>query len=306
MKRIALYLLATLILNPAFLTSGQAQSTKLTIGRSVGNDALPLIIAKEKDIFARHGLDVTLLSIPVPSNIGPSLISGSLQIGGGTPISMLQAAEAGLRFKVVTGGTRYRADNPSTGLLSRSGISVTKPADLVGKKVAVPGLNSGNYMLLLKWLKDAGVPAERVTFVEAPVPSMGDMLKGGTIDVAVINDPNRSRIVAAGNAVMSVPFVAEINPDIVNIFWIANEKWANTNKEAVQRFRAAVAEALTWMAQNPAEAEDIEKRTLGSSSPRLPPYSQNVSVGDLRFYENLGRELGFLQNAQNLDQMVPD
>jgi NitT/TauT family transport system substrate-binding protein len=293
--------LATFLLPAA---GASAQPTKIVVGRSVSSDALPVVLADEQGFFAKRGLDVKVIIIPVPSNIGPLLVSGSIQIGGGTPIGMLQGVEAGLPFKVVAGGTRFSADNPTAGLVTRIGVKVEKPADLIGKKVAVPGLNSGNYMLMLKWLKNADVPANKVTFLEAPLPQMGDMLKSGNIDAAVINDPNRARVASSGNGTLSVPYMTEVNPDAVNIFWMANAKWADENQSAVHSFREALNDAIKFIKENPEKARDLEIKMLGSASPRLPTYNVDMKPQDIDFFIALGRELGVLEKAHDTSTLI--
>jgi NitT/TauT family transport system substrate-binding protein len=287
-----------------FAVCASAQPTKIIVGRSVSSDALPAVVADEQGFFAKRNLDVKLIVIPVPSNIGPALVSGSIQIGGGTPIGMLQGLEAGLPFKVVSGGSRMSADNPTAGLVTRIGVKVERPADLIGKKVAVPGLNSGNYMLMLKWLKDAKVPANKITFVEAPLPQMGEMLKGGLIDAAVINDPHRARAVATGNGTLSVPYMTEVNPDAVSIFWIASSKWAEANKDAVRRFREAVNDGVEFIKTNPEKAKELEIKMLGYGSPRLPTYNVDVTPKDLEFFVALGRELGVLTKSHDATSLI--
>src|SRR3954465_14936121 len=107
-----------------------AQGTKITVAHATASDFLPAFVAKEKGIFAKHGLDVTL---QVYANIAltpAALMSNSIQIGPTTPTNVLLAAEAGLDVVGVLGGSRLQKSNPRIYLVTRPGFTLNKPDDL--------------------------------------------------------------------------------------------------------------------------------------------------------------------------------
>src|SRR4030095_11374575 len=120
-------------------------------------------------------------------------------IGMGTGSMLVQTAEAGLGLVAITGASRVVKNNSVVSLVARSGENIKSAADLKGKKVGVPGLNSMLHVLFQKWLLDNKVPLNQVTMIEAPFPQMNDMLKGGTIDAAVAIEPFRARMLSAKN-----------------------------------------------------------------------------------------------------------
>ena len=166
-----------------------AQPAKITIAHATASDFLPAFVAKEKGIFAKHGLDVTL---QVYANIAltpAALMSNQIQIGATTPTNVLLAGEAGLDVVGVVGGSRLQKTNPRIYLVSRPGFTITKPDDLRGKKVGVPGLNAIIDLFFRKWLINNKVPVKDVTIVEALLPQMPDMLKGGLVDAVAPIEP---------------------------------------------------------------------------------------------------------------------
>ena len=48
-----------------------------------------VFIAKEREIFTKNGLDVTLVSVPVAPKVPAALMSDSVQIGGATTSVLL-------------------------------------------------------------------------------------------------------------------------------------------------------------------------------------------------------------------------
>ncbi len=293
MKKLSGAALAGLAL-AALVQAASAEPAKLSIGQGVNGDFLTTYIAKDKGIFDKHNLDVTLVGVPVPSNIGPALVSGGIQIGAATPVATLQAREAGADIVVIAGNTRITKDNVTTSLVTRKGVTVKTAEDLKGRRVGVPGLNSGNYMLLAKWVLDRNVALKDVSFVEIGTPQMADLLRNGTVDAVVINEPSRTLMVNAGAGDLSVAYVAEVNPDAINIFWTAMGDWAATHHDTLAAFRAAQIEAMAFIKSNPDETRDVEKKHLNFNSPQLATFNPEVKPEDLVFFQKMGKQLGFL------------
>src|SRR5499427_10898796 len=122
--------------------SAGAQQLKANIGYIGAADFAPLFVAKDKGMFDKHGLDATLTRIQIAPNVGPAIISGDLQIGMGTAPNLLHAAEGGLPLVAIAGASRMKKNNPIAGLIGRTGFAYKTPADLRGKKIGSPGLNT--------------------------------------------------------------------------------------------------------------------------------------------------------------------
>ena len=290
----------------ALLAPAQAaDAQKVAIGLGFAIDHLPIYVAKDKGIFEKHGLDVTLRPVPLPSNIGPALVSGDIQIGAASGISIFQGREAGLNFVVVAGETRNDRNNVTTSLVTRKGETVTKPADLKGKKVGIAGLNSGNYIFLAKWLVDDNVALKDVTFVEVPTPRMGDLLKNNSVDVVILPDPLRLRIVESGVGEYSVPVPTEVNPDSPNIFWASMDEWAKKNPSIIKAFRLAFAEAAEFIKQDHAAAREIEMKYVKVASPNWPTWSVKITSDDIKFLVEMGRQIGMLKDPAPADILFP-
>src|ERR671920_185429 len=103
-KTLLLFLCAALI-SPALA------QTKVNIGYSPAADFTPVFAAKDKGLFEKRGLDVTLTRIALASNIPAALVSASLQIGMGTGSMLVQTAEAGLGLVAITGASRFQKAN---------------------------------------------------------------------------------------------------------------------------------------------------------------------------------------------------
>ena len=288
----------------AAVAAAAAQPVKVTIGYPPATDFLPAYVAKEKGFFDRHNIDATLTRLPVVTNIPPALVSGSVQIGMTTVPVLLQAVDGGLDFVIIAGAARHTKASPFISLMARKGVKIDKPADLAGKKVGVPGINSVIDVMLRKWLTNNKVPLKEVTIIEAPLPQLPDLLKIGSVDLVAIVEPFRSRILGGDIGTLAAEYFGEVDPDVLVSAWMVTGDWAKKNLEAVKNFRAAVDDGLAFIKDNPEEARAIEKKYLGFNSPRFPTFENKAKPEDLNVFIAIGKDLGLYRTALDPKKLV--
>jgi NitT/TauT family transport system substrate-binding protein len=285
-------------------SAGAQAQTKITVGYTAAGEFLPVFVAKEKGLFEKRGLDVTLTRVALASTVPAALISNSVQIGTGTGPGLLQAVEGGLDLVAVSAAARQRRDNPQISVLVRKDLKVAAPADFKGKKIGVPGLNSVIDVVFRKWLKDKGVALEQVSLVEAPFPQMSDLLRGGTLDAVAAIEPFRSKIEADGSGVRFADFFSEVQDNMLSGFWIATRSWAEANPAAVQAFREATKEAIAYIKANVDDAKVVEAKYLGVKAPGFPSFDVEVSPSDFEIYASIGKDLGLLRQKVDTSRLV--
>ncbi len=285
LKRWAFVLSALFLLSAGTVPSAFAQAPmKLTLAHGIASDFLVALVAKDKGIFEKHGLDVTLSVITNGALAPQALVSGSVQITFVSGPLLMLGEDGGLDLVVVSGMSRIQKVNPHSSLITKEGVSVTKASDLIGKRVAVPGINSSLDLVFKKWLLDSGVRLDQVTSVELPFAQMGDALKSGQIDAAFPVEPMLARMLAGGGLARSVDIQSTVNPDFAASFWSSTREWATANPKAVAAFRDAMAEALVFIRDNPQDAKAIELAHLKFNDPNWPTFSLHVSPADLQFW----------------------
>ena len=278
---------------------------KVEIGYASASDFLPAFIAKEKGCFEKRNLDVTLTRIPIVGNIPPALVAGSLQIGMSTATVLLQAVDGGIDLNVVAGATRMLKDNPTISLVARKESQIKSAADVKGKKIGVPGVNSVADVMFRKWLKNNGVNLNDVTFIETPLPQMNDLLRAGTVDGVLAVEPIRSRIVGSdiGYRTPEEYYVA-VSPDSILAFWIATAAWAKANPDVIAKFRECLADGLAFIKSNPDEAKAIEKQYLWLNTPVYPTMTTAAKAEDFQFFVALAREFGLIRKDIDVKTLV--
>jgi NitT/TauT family transport system substrate-binding protein len=304
-KRIAKRFFSLAVASAIMLSAGTGYAQeKVRIGYVPVSDYLPAFVAQDKGYFKAHGLNVELQRVPLISNIPPALLADDLQIGNNTPTGFLQAVDAGLDLVIVAGAARISKETNPVSLAVRPDAGIHTPADLKGKRLAVSGLRSSLDFLLRKWLEERGVDPKDIKFVEIGFPLQSDALKSKQIDAAVVAEPFRSRMYAAGIAEKLSDFLPEVANNQLGNFWQSTRKWAESHKPQIVALRESMQQAIDFMKDNEAEARQIEKDYLRLETPNLPNVVLNVKPEDLKFYLDLCRQYGVIEHDLDLSKLI--
>ena len=288
----------------ACLTPPAQAQTKLAVGWGIASDFLAVLTAKDEGIFAKHGLDVTMTLFANGGVMPQALVSGTIQIGFNTGPVLMLAEDGGIDMVVISGISRIQKTNPHSALVTRQGVTVTKPADLIGKRVADPGINSSLDLVMKKWLLDGGVKPDQVKVVELPFPLMGDNLKNGQIDAAFPVEPMLDKILASGAGTKSVDIQSAVSPDFAATFWSATREWATAHPEAIAAFRDSLADALTFIHDHPDDAKAIAIKYFHYADPSPPLPSLAVKLSDLQFWVDVCRQLDLIKKPIDVAALV--
>jgi NitT/TauT family transport system substrate-binding protein len=296
-------LLIALLVTGALAPAAQAQ-TKLTLAYGIASDFLVVLTARDEGIFAKHGLDVTMTAFTNGSLVPQAMVSNTAQIGFASGPVLMLAEDGGLDLTIISGISRIQKTNPHSALVMRAGVSVSKPSDLIGKRIADPGLNSSLDLVLKKWLVDGGVKLDQVKVVELPFQLMGDNLKNAQIDAAFPVQPMLDRIIASGAGTKSVDIQSAVNPDFAATFWATTRDWAKANPQAIAAFRDSLADALTFIRGNPEAVKEIQLKYFHYADPSLPTISFSVKLADLQFWYDICRQLDLVHKPIDTAALV--
>jgi NitT/TauT family transport system substrate-binding protein len=299
--RILLAAVAVCLAGPA------AAQTKISLGYTQANAFMAAFVAKDQGFFAKRGLDVTMQIVPQGSTIASAMAGGTLQAGTLTPPAFLLAVEGGIDAQVVAAATFQSKANPTIGVMAREGSNIKTAADIRGKRVGVPGLNGGNHIVAMKWLKNNGVDPKDVTVVETNFPQMGDLLKGGQVDVVVPVEPFITRI--QQSQVGYLVAVPTITDSFLESFYIMNRDFIQKNPKAAQDFRESIREAVAWIRHNEAEARKTQITYLklpeaAAQTIKLPTFAVDVKPQDMQFWIDLLKDFGVTKGTATTQQVL--
>ena len=284
------------------LMASPAQAAETIIFGAPAVDFLPVFVAADQGIFARHGLDVAVQILPNGGLVPAALISGAIQIGGvSTPI-LLQAAAGGLAIGTIAGAVVSNGGAGVGGVLGRNGVTLAEPADFLGRRVAVSSVGSFLHVLFRQWLTDRGADPNRVQFIETPFPQMADLLRAGQVDAAAAVEPFASRIRAAGVASDAAPILRDFPDDLLVNEYAVTAGWFAAHRGEAAEFRAALNEAITAIAADPARARAgfchyLKLSPEAAAAQPLSAYRTALVPAQITLWQQIGLRQGMIDRA---------
>lgn len=221
------------------MPAGMAQQkTELRIAYIPVVTWLPMLIANDTGVFEKNGLSITLTKFPNITNL-PQTLGKQFDLVPTTAPDVLNAVASGLNIAAVAGETVETKSNMSFQVMVRADSGINSPKDLVGKRIASPGVGSVMHIALLHQITQAGGDASTVNAVEVPFPNMMDQLKAGRIDAAEQLEPFVGQMLGAGFKSLGDPLLAVSDP-VLFPFWIADADWARAHRDVLKRFVASL------------------------------------------------------------------
>jgi nitrate/nitrite transport system ATP-binding protein len=235
------------------------EKVNLEIGFIPLTDCAPLVVAKEKGFFAKHGLEeVTLNREPSWKAIAKGVATGRLDAAGmvaGMPISLTIGAGNNPPIPMVSALTLSRNGNAITlskrlydegvRTLSDFKAALQRTPD----KVHTLGMvypSSMHNLVLRYWLASGGIDPDRdVALTVIPPPQMVANLKAGNIDGFCVGEPWNSRAVNEGHGFV-VTTDLDIFPGHIEKVLGVREEWANKYPETHLALVKALLEACEY------------------------------------------------------------
>ena len=223
-----------------FAAPTNAEQVKIAYS-GVSAAGTPLWLAKEEGIFAKHGLEADLVAVRSAPVQVTALVSNEAQFVRGSVSSMLTAAAQGAKLKILLS---LFAERASYDFLTSP--SITRPADLKGKKIGVQDFSGLLWTLTMLSLREMGLDPQRD---HINIQAIGDStviaqsLTTGIIDAAALDKLQSVRLQGLGIKVLldlsriafpSSPFMGA-------------EPFIEKSPQVVEKFIKALIEASTIM-----------------------------------------------------------
>jgi nitrate/nitrite transport system substrate-binding protein len=285
----------------AFAAEAGPEITTARLGYIALTDAAPLIVAKEKGYFAKHGMaDVEVLkqaswgatrdNLVLGSEGGgidgahiltpmPYLMSTGKVTQNGIPLPMVILARLNLDGQGISVAAEYKDLQIGADASALKAVFQAKKA--AGKEVkAAMTFPGGTHDVWLRyWLAAAGIdPDKDVSTIVVPPPQMVANMKVGTMDVFCVGEPWNAQLVNQGIGYTAVN-TGELWERHPEKSLGMRSTWVDKNPRAAKALLMAVLEAQQWCDR--AENKEEMCRILGTRA------WFNVPVADI-----LGRSRG--------------
>jgi NitT/TauT family transport system substrate-binding protein len=235
----------------------QAQERKIRFGVMKIGALSNAWLAQEQGFFKKHGVDVELVTIRSGAEGITAVQGGSIDVTLAIPSFAFSANERKFDLVLVMQNELASMAPPDTGgIVVAKDSKIQKLSDLVGGTVAVNSLHAQEAVDAQYLIRKAGVPKDKIKYVEVPFPSMWDVLSKKQADAAVAVDPFTTMMRQRGGRVIAWEYVDSIAGQPIGTFW-AKRAWAEKNADLLERFTAAMEESMAFMNADPARARSV-------------------------------------------------
>ncbi|MCP3803391.1 ABC transporter substrate-binding protein [Allokutzneria sp. A3M-2-11 16] len=225
--------------NPSSSPSPAPEKKRIRLGVLPVLGAAPLHLAIKEGAFAREGLEVDLVTIQGAGAAIPDLATGNLDIVFGNYVSFFTAeVKQTAKVKLVADG--YFAKPNTWMVLSGPNSRLSKPTDLVGKKVAVTTTNSLADLTIKSTVSANGGDEKSITFVEMPYTEMGEALNARRVDAALLSEPFITETMKKIGALPVFDAASGPTADIAISGYATTEEFATSSPKTVAAFQRAL------------------------------------------------------------------
>ncbi len=250
--------------------SGASGASGATTALTVGLGYIPSVqfaqfyLAQQAGYYAAAGLSVKL-----GNDIDPNLVTkigqGAIDIGEADGTSVIPAVSQGIPivYTATLSGTF-----PDV-VIAKASSGITKPADLKGKRIGIPGKFGSSWIMLQALLKSAGLTTSDVQIVDYPDFGQAAALQQGAVDAAtgfLNNEPIVLKNAGIDTVVLAVDAITPLQgPGLVT-----STATLKAKHDALAAFTRATLQAMDDITADPQKGLDAtfaEVPTLAQDKP---------------------------------------
>jgi len=201
----------------------------------------PVIIALADGQFTKAGLDVQPVLVGPGSGVltAEALATGAADAAtmgdGPTLISCTRSP-----LPVILGA--YAGAEKQHRMIARAGITIKKPSDLVGKRLAVHQ-GSSTYGGLMLYLKQHKISLDSITIVNLNPKDMAAALQASQADIALASDPIPDLLIKKVTGTTEAGDLSGLGTDYPYCC-LYSRRWAEANPDGAKRLTAALTAAI--------------------------------------------------------------
>jgi len=262
---------ASLAVLTTLLAGAASAQDKVTLAQNLSPISGVSIVAKQRGLFLKHGLDVQVSNFTTGKQCLDTVVGGAAEIATTAEAPTTAAAMAGQPIAFLT---RTEYSDLKTLVSSASGIA--KPADLKGKRLAFTA-GTGGEVYTATLLHAAGLSPDDVKLVNLRPQDMVAALSSGSIDGYNTWEPHIGNgKKALGDAVRELDTKGTYS-ETFNI--VVMQDFLKAKPALVRNFLAALVEADAWMHANREAAISVVAEAVNMPREELAPLWDSFVYG---------------------------
>lgn len=280
-----------------------------------------LYVAMEKGYFHDEGIRVDLSVFGSGAKMVPALVTGELEVAGGTAAAgLFNAIASGSEFKVVADKGQVRAGHDFNMLVLRKDLldsgAIRSPADLRGRKIAhLPGQGVVSQYLLGRVLEHFGVPWNGVERLDIAAPNQVTLMANKQVDAVVTAEPFGARLERAGLGVRYAA-TAEVKPleRFQPAVFIYSGRFIAGRRDVAKRWMNAYVRGLRFVHERGLKSDEVVamitkhvRATAEDLRASWPPYlapDGRPDLPSLAAQQDWYAQMGMVQKKMPLEQVL--
>ncbi|AGB79423.1 taurine ABC transporter, periplasmic binding protein [Enterobacteriaceae bacterium strain FGI 57] len=231
------------LLAAAALIAFQAQAVDVTIAYQTS--AEPAKVAQADDTFSKlSGAKPDWRKFDSGASIVRALASGDVQIGnlGSSPLAVAASQQVPIEVFLLAS----QLGNSEALVVKKN---ITKPEDLIGKRIAVPFISTTHYSLLAA-LKHWGIKPGQVQILNLQPPAIIAAWQRGDIDGAYVWAPAVNELEKDGTVLTDSEKVGQWGSPTLDV-WVVRKDFAEKHPDVVRAFAKSAIDAQRGYIDNP-------------------------------------------------------
>lgn len=221
------------------------------------------IVAKQRNFFEKHGLDVTVSNFTTGRQALETVMAKGADIAtvAEAPVTAGAMAKQPMAFLA-------RINFSDIKSLTDVSDNIMKPADLKGKRIGFAA-GTGSEVYTMTLLKQGGLTASDVTLISLRPQDMASALANNSIDIMNIWEPHIANARKALGPKVRELDTKGVYAETFNI--VTTQDFLGKNPVPVQSFLRALIDALGWIKANPDQAITVIAETVGMKREDFAP-----------------------------------
>jgi ABC-type nitrate/sulfonate/bicarbonate transport system substrate-binding protein len=223
-----------------------------------------VVIAVEKSFFKAEGLDLKIIWTQQSGDLQPLMAGGSINVATLGMHSIIPMRARRVPLRAVCALCEYSG---TQGLVISPGKTLSGPADLVGKRIAVPN-QAPHEMALVKLGKQYNFDAKKIILVRMEPSEAVVAAARGDVDGVLTFQPHLYKLLQLGGKLYftgTTTYFEGAKVDLplddrllyIHSTLAVNEKWATANPNTTAALVKALVRATNFLSEQPAESQKI-------------------------------------------------
>lgn len=257
----------------------ELQKVRLGVGFIPNVQFAPFYVAQSKGFYANEGLEVDI-EYGFEDDFVALAAQGEREfaVASGDQVVLARAQDIPITY-VMKWYDRY-----PVALMARSDSGISKPEDLAGKKVGLPGLFGANFIGWKALAHAAGVDENSVAIEEIGF-NQAAAIQQNSVDAAMVYIANEP-IQLANQGIDVEVFQVSDYIDLVSNGLVAGDTLIAENPQLVQRMVTATVRGLEYTINNPDEAFEIARQVIPEITDEDAPTQRQVLDASLELWRS--------------------